>query len=72
MTAVITFDREKSLGLKARKFRVLLGLTRQELADTARVSREEVDLFEHGLPVQLDVKHRLLEELSGSKASKCK
>lgn len=72
MTAVITFAQEKPLGLKAKKFRVLLGLTRQELADTAHVSREEVGLFEHDLPVQSAVKRRLLEELAAGKSSRCK
>ena len=70
MTAVVTFDREASLGFKARRLRVSLLVTQQELADIAGVSQEEVDLFEHNLPVQLDAKRKLLRELWARRAGK--
>ena len=69
MAAVLTIDQETSLGFKARKLRVSLLLTQQELASIAGVSQEEVDLFEHNLPIRLDVKRRLLKELWAKKAS---
>jgi len=45
-------------------------MTRQELADIVGVSEEEVDLFEHSLPITLDVKQKLLRELYAAKAPK--
>ena len=70
MPAVLTLDQEKSLGFKAKKIRVFLGLKRHELAKLAGVSLEEVGLFEHNLPVQLDVKRKLIRELLARKALK--
>jgi transcriptional regulator with XRE-family HTH domain len=40
-----------------------LHLTQQELANMAGVSLEEIDLFEHNLPVRLDARRKLLKEL---------
>ena len=70
MRAVLTFGRETSLGSKARSLRLSLGLTRRELADVAGVTIEEVDLFEHNLPVRLDAKRGLLRELWARRAGK--
>ena len=70
MTKVLTFEQETSLGFKARKLRVLLGLTQQALAGMAGVSPDEVYLFEHNLPVRLDAKRRLLKELWARRAGK--
>ena len=70
MPAALTSDREKSLGFKARKIRVFLGLKQHELANLAGVPLEEVDLFEHNLPVPLDVKRKLIRELLARKAIK--
>ena len=63
MAAVLTLDHVKSPGLQARKVRLSLMLTRPRLANLAGVHLEEVDLFEHDLPVPLDVKRKLLKEL---------
>jgi len=70
MKAVQDLGQENALGFQARKIRIFLGLTRHELANLAGVSLEGVDLFEHNLPVQLDVKRKLLKELLARKAIK--
>ena len=70
MTESITFTRESSLGSMARRLRTNQNLTQQELAEVVGVSREEVDLFECGLPVPLDIRRRLLKELWARKASR--
>ena len=69
MAAVLTLDHVKSPGFQARKLRVSLVLTRPQLANLAGVYLEEVDLFEHDLPVPLDVKRKLLKELWSRKLS---
>jgi DNA-binding XRE family transcriptional regulator len=58
-----TVEAENLLGFKARKLRRSLKLTQQELANLAGVLTKEVILFEHNMPVQLDVKRKLLREL---------
>ena len=68
-TTVITFDQETSLGYKARSLRISQLLTQQELANIVDVTSEEVDLFEHNLPVRLDAKRKLLRELWARRAS---
>jgi DNA-binding XRE family transcriptional regulator len=68
MTAVLTFTRESLLGFKARKLRISLHISRQELADMAGVSRETVALFEHNLPLPLDNKRQILRVLWARKA----
>ncbi len=70
MTGVLTFEKETSLGFKARRLRVILGLTQQELAGMAGVSPDEVCLFEHNLPVRLDAKRKLLKELWARRANR--
>jgi len=70
MTAVQTSTRESSIGAKVRRLRLASLMTRRELAAAAGVSREEVDLFEHGLPVPLDSKRRIYKELWARKAKK--
>ena len=63
MPKVITFARESSIGPWARSVRMALKLTQQELAEIAGVSREDVNSFEHNLPVRLDAKRKLVREL---------
>lgn len=63
MAAVLTLDKKALLGSKSRSLRISLLLTQQELSSIAGVSQEEVDLFEHNLPVCLDAKRKLLKEL---------
>lgn len=59
----VTFTRESALGPWSRSVRMALQLTQQELANMAGVSLEEIDLFEHNLPVRLDARRKLLKEL---------
>jgi len=70
MTEVLSVSQESSLGFEIRKLRVSRRLTQKELANMARVSQKDISLLEHGLPIQLDTKRRLLKELWASKASK--
>lgn len=70
MSPVLSIDQEKSLGLEAKRLRLSLLLTQYELAMIAGVPLKEVDLFEHNLPVQLDVKLKLLRELWARKIDK--
>ena len=63
MSPLLSIDQKPSLGLEAKRIRLTLPLTQHELATIARVSFEEVDLFEHNLPVQADVKLKILREL---------
>ena len=71
MIKVITFARESSIGPWAGSVRVALQLTQKELADIAGVSQEDVDLFEHNLPVGLDVKRKLIKELWAARKVEC-
>ena len=68
MTAVLTYTRESMLGFKARKLRISQHISKKELAKMAGVSKEEVDIFEHNLPLPLDHKRRILRELWAIKA----
>ena len=68
MITVLTFEQNTKLGYKVRSLRISLGLTQSELADAVGVTLDEVDLFEHDLPVRLDVKRRLLRELWARRA----
>lgn len=70
MTTVLVFEQNTKLGYKVRSLRISLGLTQSELADVVGVTPDEVDLFEHDLPVRLDVKRRLLRELWARRVSR--
>jgi len=69
MTTVVTFARESSIGPWARTVRMSSQLTQQELADIVGVSKEDVDLFEHNLPIPLDIKLKLLKKLYAVKSA---
>lgn len=69
MTTVVTFARESSIGPWARRVRTSSQLTQQELADIVGVSKEDVDLFEHNLPIPLDIKLKLLKKLYAAKSA---
>jgi hypothetical protein len=56
------------IGFKARKLRISLGFSRQEMAKMAGVPLEKVDAFEYNLPVPLDVRRRILRELWTNKS----
>jgi transcriptional regulator with XRE-family HTH domain len=66
---VITHIEPETLGESARKVRLALHLTQQELATLTGISREAVYRFEHNLPVILDTRRRILKELWAIKTS---
>ncbi len=70
MAKAPTLARESSIGFKAKRLRISQRLTQRELANLAGVSLEEVDLFEHNLPIPLDSKRKILKELWAKKAGK--
>ena len=71
MPKVVTFAQESSVGYWARSVRIAMQLTQQKLADSAGVSQEDVDLFEHNLPVRLDARRKLLRELWAARRASC-
>jgi transcriptional regulator with XRE-family HTH domain len=70
MSTAQTYTRELSLGTKVRRLRLSSLLTQKELADLASVTKEEVNLFERGLPITLDSKRKIIKELWAKKAKK--
>ena len=70
MSPVLSIDQKPSLGLEAKRIRLALLLTQHELAMIAGVPLEEVDLFEHNLPVRVDVRLKILRELWARKVGK--
>ena len=59
-------NQDKSLRLLSKDIRISLGLTQEELANLASVSQDDVDYFEHSLPVQLESRQKILKTLYGS------
>ena len=70
MSPVISIEKKRSLGLEAKRIRLSLLLTQYELATIAGVTLDEVDLFEHNIPVQVGVKLKILRELWHRKVGK--
>jgi len=70
MSLVFAAIRESSISTMARSLRLSLQLTQQELADSAGISKEDVDLFENSLPIPLDIKNRLLKKLYSVKSAR--
>ena len=70
MSAVLSVAQKPWIGLEAKRIRLALLLTQHEPATIAGVTLEEVDLFEHGLSVRLDVRLKILRELWARKAGK--
>ncbi len=68
MPETIALKHKPSIGPWSRNMRLSLHLTQQDLADIAGVSPGDVDLFEHGLPLRLDARRRLLRELWAARA----
>ena len=68
MITVLT-EKKESLGYQALILRLSQKLTQQELANLADVSQREVYLFERNLPVNLDIRRRLLKVLWAKKVS---
>ena len=69
---MVTLNRveTKTLGDSARKVRLALGLSQQQLADMTGISKESVYLFEHNLPVYLDARRKILRELWAGKMAR--
>jgi transcriptional regulator with XRE-family HTH domain len=53
----------EKMGTMARRVRLSLRLTQQQLAVRTGITKEAVYLFEHNLPVYLDARRRILKEL---------
>ncbi len=70
MNNQLTISRETSPGFKARKLRIARMLTRQELAQIASVSQDDVDLLENNLPLRLEAKLSLLKALWARKGQR--
>jgi transcriptional regulator with XRE-family HTH domain len=72
MTIILTPPKIQGakIGSDARKLRIALRISRQELADAARVSEQTINFFEHNLPVTLDSKRRILKVLWAQKIRK--
>lgn len=70
MASTAALVKASSPGVKVRRLRTICLLTQQQLADLAGVSREQVDMFEHNLPVPLDTRRRILKELWAMKNKK--
>jgi transcriptional regulator with XRE-family HTH domain len=66
-----TAAQELSIGKRAKKLRVSLELTQQELADKCGISQEEVDLFENDLPTLLETRNKLLAQLWATRSGRC-
>ena len=69
MTATTCTDRG-TLGSMAMRVRIALRLTQRELGDMAGVSKQDVYLFEHNLPVYLDARRKILKQLWSAKAAR--
>jgi hypothetical protein len=59
-----------TLGDSARKVRLALRLSQQQLGDMSGTSRDSVYQFEHHLPVCLDARRKILKELWAYKTAK--
>ena len=70
MTIVFAATRESSMVTMARSLRLSLQLTQYELAESVGISKEDVDLLEHSLPIPLDIKNRLLKRLNSVKSAR--
>ena len=57
------------MGTLARNLRISLQLTQQELANMADVSKEDIDLLEHNLPISLYIKNKLFKKLYAVKSA---
>jgi transcriptional regulator with XRE-family HTH domain len=62
--------KQEKLGTVARKVRISLRLTQQQLAGMAGISEEAVSLFENNLPVYLDARRRVIKVLWAIKANR--
>jgi transcriptional regulator with XRE-family HTH domain len=65
-----TVVQAETLGTRARRVRLSLRVTQQDLAIRTGVSIKAISLFENNLPVYLDARRRILKELWAIKASR--
>ncbi len=63
MTTVLAFTRESNMGFKLRRLRLACLMTRNQLAEMAGVSAEDIDIFEHNMPLPLDTRRKILQQL---------
>ena len=63
MSAILQIDRRSTLGPWVRNLRIYLQLTQREIARSAKVTLEEVDLFENNKPLSPDTQNRILKEV---------
>ena len=66
----VKIGQQASFGQMLRNARTCLQLTQQQIAERFGVTVKEVDLFEHDLPLKLDIKLRILKQLYAAKARK--
>ena len=64
MHGSLLIDQGPELGHWARNLRSSLGLTQQQLARLAKVTAEEINLFEQDNLLSVDIKIKILKELS--------
>ncbi|HJX12482.1 MAG TPA: hypothetical protein VJ377_03020 [Dehalococcoidales bacterium] len=63
----ITYMPESSIGGWAKSIRLALDLTRPQLAAMTGVDPHDIELFENNLPVSVEVRRRLVKELSATR-----
>jgi len=69
MSIVFAVTQESSMSTLARSLRISLQLTQQELANMADVSKEDIDLLEHNLPIPQYIKNKLFKKLYAVKSA---
>ena len=70
MNDILAINQELSPGFKARKLRTSQMLTQRELANLAGVSRSDVSLLEHDLPLRLEARVKLFKTLWARKVNR--
>ena len=63
MRAAVYHDSRNSLGRSVCRLRRSHRISRRELAEAAGVDQEELVLLEQNLPVRLEIRRRVLQEL---------
>lgn len=64
MGALTNADRTSTLGPWVRNLRIYLKLSQKEIAHSAKVTPEEVNLLENNKPLALNIRNRIIKELS--------
>ena len=55
--------KQNTFAEKIRRLRLSEQLTQRDLARLAGVNREDIDRIEHGIPIQLEIKLKILRVL---------